>query len=160
MNRRLFGPFALLAAAIGASAARANMPPMPRLKPKHRLVFHVGSGEPATMTTALHNIVNAAAHFIAEDEHIAQNGRLWIELVANSAGYMMLRADTSPVKDLIAEVHGKFPFVVFSACQISRKAAAKREGKAIPQLSEATDVPSGVVRLCELQEDGWSYVRV
>lgn len=160
MNRRLFGPLALFAAAVGATAARAAMWHAPVSRPKHRLVFHVGSGDPATMTTALHNIENAAEHFIAADTDIAQDERLKIELVANSAGYTMLRADTSPVKDLIAAVHAKHPFVVFSACQISRKNAEQRESKPIPQLSVATDVSSGVVRLCELQEEGWSYIRV
>jgi intracellular sulfur oxidation DsrE/DsrF family protein len=35
----------------------------------------------------------------------------------------------------------------------------KKEGHPIAILSEATIVPSGVVRLMELQEQGWSYVR-
>jgi uncharacterized protein len=29
----------------------------------------------------------------------------------------------------------------------------------VPLIAEATVVPSGVVRLMELQEQGWSYVR-
>jgi intracellular sulfur oxidation DsrE/DsrF family protein len=33
------------------------------------------------------------------------------------------------------------------------------EGQPIIVLSEAVVVPSGVVRLMELQEKGWSYVR-
>ena len=160
MNRRLLGPLVLLAAAAGMSSARAAVWRMPVSKPKHRVVFHVGSGDPAIMATALHNIENAAEHFIAEDPDIAENERLSIELVANSGGYAMLRADTSPVQELLAELHAKRPFVVFSACQISRKSAEQREGKPIPQLSVASDVPSGVVRLCELQEQGWSYIRV
>ncbi len=160
MYRRLFGPLAFFTAAAGVTAARAATWTVPMSKPKHRVVFHVGSGDPAVMTTALHNIENAAEYFIAEDPSIVEAERLRIELVANSTGYAMLRADISPVKDLIAAVHAKFPFLVFSACQISRKSAERREGKLIPQLSVATDVPSGVVRLCELQEEGWSYIRV
>jgi intracellular sulfur oxidation DsrE/DsrF family protein len=35
----------------------------------------------------------------------------------------------------------------------------KTVGKAVPIVSEATIVLSGVVRLMELQEQGWSYVR-
>jgi intracellular sulfur oxidation DsrE/DsrF family protein len=35
----------------------------------------------------------------------------------------------------------------------------KTEGKAVPIIADATLVPSGVVRLMELQEQGWSYVR-
>jgi intracellular sulfur oxidation DsrE/DsrF family protein len=35
----------------------------------------------------------------------------------------------------------------------------KAEGKVISVVPDATIVPSGVVRLMELQEQGWSYVR-
>ena len=38
-------------------------------------------------------------------------------------------------------------------------AVLKAEGHAIPFVPEATVVPSGVVRLMELREAGWSYVR-
>ena len=35
----------------------------------------------------------------------------------------------------------------------------KKAGKDVPLMSEATMVPSGVVRLMELQADGYAYVR-
>jgi intracellular sulfur oxidation DsrE/DsrF family protein len=35
----------------------------------------------------------------------------------------------------------------------------KAENKTIPLLSQATLVKSGVVRVMELQEQGWTYVR-
>ena len=35
----------------------------------------------------------------------------------------------------------------------------KAENKAIPLVQQATLVKSGVVRVMELQEQGWSYVR-
>jgi hypothetical protein len=35
----------------------------------------------------------------------------------------------------------------------------KREGHPITIIPQATVVPAGVVRLMELQEQGWSYVR-
>jgi hypothetical protein len=35
----------------------------------------------------------------------------------------------------------------------------KKEERPIAVLSDATIVPSGVVRLMEKQEEGWSYVR-
>jgi intracellular sulfur oxidation DsrE/DsrF family protein len=155
MKRRLLNRAAgglVLAVTVGrASTARAEVPR------SHRLSFHVGSADPVMMTVALHNIANAAEFYAVQNEAVA------IELVANGPGYTMLRADTSPVKPHLAEVHARFPFVVFSACQMSRKAAARAEGKAVqdvPQVPEATDVPAGIVRLNELQEQGWSYIRV
>jgi intracellular sulfur oxidation DsrE/DsrF family protein len=35
----------------------------------------------------------------------------------------------------------------------------REEGRKISFIAEATTVPSGVVRLMELQEQGWSYLR-
>lgn len=47
----------------------------------------------------------------------------------------------------------------FSACDNTKQGMEKAEGHAISIVPEATVVPSGVVRLMELQEAGWSYVR-
>ncbi len=154
MNRRLFsrsGLLALVAAPALAKAAEAPAAPRP-----HRVSIHVGGGSTSEMNVALSNILNIAEYYAARSQPVA------IELVANGPGYAMLRDDVSPVKARIAEVHKKLPAVVFSACQNSRAAVAKMEGKTIDQIvqvPEATDVPAGVVRLSELQEQGWSYVR-
>ena len=49
--------------------------------------------------------------------------------------------------------------IAFAACNITKEGMEKREGHAIAILPGATIVPSGVVRLMYLQEQGWSYVR-
>jgi len=49
--------------------------------------------------------------------------------------------------------------IQFSACNNTKQAMEKREGQSIAILPEARLVPSGVVTLMELQEEGWSYVR-
>ena len=46
-----------------------------------------------------------------------------------------------------------------AACSNTKEGMEKKEGQPITVLSEAVVVPSGVVRLMELQEKGWSYVR-
>jgi hypothetical protein len=81
-----------------------------------------------------------------------------VEVVAYGQGLHMLRADTSPVADRIKHLRelGK---IQFSACSHTKQNMEKTEGHAIPIVPEATVVPSGVVRLMELQEQGWSYVR-
>ena len=123
----------------------------------HRIVLHVGSNDPASMRVALNNI-SAAQQAYAE-----LGEPLRMELVANGGGYTMLRADTSPVRDRLAEIHRLYPAVVFSACQSTRRGLAEAEHKAvsdIPEVPEATDVPAGIVRITELQELGWTYIRV
>jgi intracellular sulfur oxidation DsrE/DsrF family protein len=84
-----------------------------------------------------------------------------IDIVAYGPGLNMLRADTSPVKDRLKRLKdmvspGK---VQFFACDNTRQGMEKTEGHAIAIVPEATIVPSGVVELMELQEQGWSYVR-
>jgi hypothetical protein len=51
-----------------------------------------------------------------------------------------------------------FPVIQFAVCG-NTKEGMEKEGQPITVLSEAVVVPSGVVRLMELQEKGWSYVR-
>jgi uncharacterized protein len=124
---------------------------------RHKIAFHVGSADPVMMAVSLHNIAAAAEYYAARGETVA------IELVANGPGYTMLRADKSPVKAQVAATKQKYPFVVFSACQNSRRGVAAAEGKQpqdIPELPEATDVPAGVVRLTELQAQHYAYIRV
>jgi len=123
----------------------------------HKMAFHVCGADPVMMAVALRNIAAAAEHYAETGSAVA------IELVANGPGFTMLRADTSPVKALVAEIRQKYPFVVLSACQNTRKSIAAAEGKApedIPELPGVTDVPAGVVRLSELQEQDYSYIRV
>jgi hypothetical protein len=51
------------------------------------------------------------------------------------------------------------PEVRLSACNNTLQGMEAAERKKIELMPEATIVPSGVVRLMELQEQGWSYVR-
>ena len=119
----------------------------------HRLVLHVDRNDPEAMNLALHNAHNAAGYYADRGEHVS------LELVAYGPGIAMLRADKSPVKDRVAETRQKLPQMVFSACNNTLAALKKAEGKDIPLLPEATIVPAGIVRLVELQEQGWSYVK-
>lgn len=153
-TRRILARWALsvAAAAPAALAARA----VAGEEKSHKLIIHVGGADPVLMRTALANIEGAAQHFAEIRQPVA------IELVANGPGYAMLRDDVSPVKDRIAALRKDFPFVVFSACQRSRAGIAKMEQKTVNEIvevPEATDVPAGVVRIMELQEQGWSYLR-
>jgi len=66
---------------------------------------------------------------------------------------------SAPVKDRIKSLKdAAFPSKIqFSVCGNTKEDMKKKEGQPITVLSEAGVVPSGVVRLMELQEKGWSY---
>jgi intracellular sulfur oxidation DsrE/DsrF family protein len=93
-------------------------------------------------------------------EHYNELGEeVAIEIVAYNQGLHMLRDDTSPVKEKITALRAKVKNLTFAACNNTKRAMEKAEGKEVPLIPEATIVPSGVVRLVELQEQGWAYVR-
>jgi len=121
----------------------------------HRLVIQVDQNDPAVMNLALNNATNVIEYYRAKGEDVG------LDVVTYGPGLHMLRADTSPVRDRIKSLKElAFPSKVqFSACNNTKEGMEKKEGHAIPVLSEAVVVPSGVVRLMELQEAGWSYLR-
>jgi intracellular sulfur oxidation DsrE/DsrF family protein len=119
----------------------------------HRLAIHVDQKEPAIMNLALNNARNVYEHYNELGEEVA------IEIVAYNQGLHMLRDDTSPVKEKITALRAKVKNLTFAACNNTKRAMEKAEGKEVPLIPEATIVPSGVVRLVELQEQGWAYVR-
>jgi uncharacterized protein len=122
-------------------------------KKAHRLVLQVNSNDPATMTLALNNATNVEQYYRERSEKIE------IEIVTFGPGLHMLRDDTSPVKDRIKAIADKAPAISFRACGNTQENMGKAENKPIPLLAQATVVKSGVVRLMELQEQGWTYVR-
>jgi intracellular sulfur oxidation DsrE/DsrF family protein len=151
MNRRnIFALFGAIAAAapLGARKAAAEGE-----KKVHRLAIHVDQNEPGVMNLALGNAGNFYEHYNALGEEAV------VEIVAYSQGLHMLRSDTSPVKDKITALRAKAAQTVFSACNNTMRGMEKAEGKRPPLIPEATIVPAGVVRLSELQEQGWSYVK-
>jgi intracellular sulfur oxidation DsrE/DsrF family protein len=121
----------------------------------HRVAIQVDQNDPQVMNLALNNATNVIEYYRAKNEDVE------VDIVAYGPGLHMLRADTSPVQDRIKRLKDlAFPGKIqFSACNNTKQGMEKAEGHAISVLSEATIVPSGVVRLMELQEQGWSYVR-
>ena len=121
----------------------------------HRIAIQIDQNDPQVMNMVLNNATNVIEYYRAKNEDVD------IDVVAYGPGLHMLRADTSPVQDRVKRLKDMvFPGKIqFSACNNTRQGMEKTEGHAIPILSDATIVPSGVVHLMELQEQGWSYVR-
>jgi uncharacterized protein len=121
----------------------------------HRVSIQVDQNDPQVMNLALNNASNVIEHYRAKNEDVD------VDIVTYGPGLHMLRADTSPVQDRIKRLKEMaFPGKIqFSACNNTKQNMEKAEGKSVPIISDATLVPSGVVRLMELQEQGWSYVR-
>jgi intracellular sulfur oxidation DsrE/DsrF family protein len=119
------------------------------------MVIQVNQNDPAVMNLALNNATNVIDYYRAKGESVD------VDVVTYGPGLHMLRADTSPVQDRIKHLKDyAFPSKIqFSACNNTKEGMEKKEGRPISVLSEAVVVPSGVVRVMELQEAGWSYIR-
>lgn len=143
-----FMTIAFLCLAFATSALAADNKP-------HRVAIQVNQNDPQVMNLALNNATNVLEYYRSKNEDVE------IDIVTYGPGLHMLRSDTSPVQDRLKRLKEMaFPSKVqFSACNNTKQGMEKTEGKAISVVSDATIVPSGVVRIMELQEQGWSYVR-
>jgi uncharacterized protein len=120
---------------------------------QHRLILQVNSNDPAMMNLALNNATNVVQYYKGLGEKVS------IEVVTFGPGLHMLREDTSPVKARIETLALSSPEITFKACGNTRDNMRKAENKDIPIIPQAEIVSSGVVRVMELQERGWSYVK-
>jgi uncharacterized protein len=139
---------ALLSIAFASGALAADAKP-------HRVTIQIDQNDPQVMNLVLNNVTNVIEHYRSKKEDVD------IDVVAYGPGLHMLRSDTSPVQDRIKRLKDMvFPGKIqFSACNNTKQGMEKTEGHAISVVPEASIVPSGVVHLMELQEQGWSYVR-
>ena len=119
----------------------------------HRLILQVNTNDPAMMNLALNNAANVDQYYSDLGEPVE------IEVVTFGPGLHMLRDDTSPVKDRIKSMAESRPSVTFKACGNTQENMHKTENKDIPIVPQAQVVKSGVVRVMELEERGWTYVK-
>ena len=142
------------------SAAQAKKPSATKMLKKpavdkklHQLVLQVNTNDPATMNLTLNNATNVAQYYKDLGEKVT------IEVVTFGPGLHMLRNDTSPVKARIETLALSSPEISFKACGNTQQNMQKAENKEISIIPQATLVNSGVVRVMELQEQGWTYVK-
>ena len=139
--------FAGMTAALAGRKAGADQPTV------HRVAIQVSSNDPALMNMALNNVKNIIDHYKNTGEAVE------VEVVTFGPGLHMLRADRSPVKERLTSLKGSLPTLTYSACENTRNGMIRVEQGEVPMVPEAKLVPSGVVRLIQLQEEGWSYIR-
>lgn len=131
--------------------ARPNLTPASPVT--HKVAIQVNQNDKAVMDLALNNAKNVVDFYKAKREAVA------VEIVTYGPGLHMLRSDTSPVKDRIGSMSLENSNISFIACGNTQANQAKAEGKPVTLISEAKVMPSGVVRLMELQKQGYAYIR-
>lgn len=119
----------------------------------HKVAIHVDQNDPQVMNMALNNVANLTSYYEAQGDEVI------VEVVAYGPGLNMYVEGKSPVADRIASMSLENEGLRFSACENTHRAMSEKAGHDVELLPEAEMVPSGVVRLIELQEDGFAYVR-
>lgn len=140
----------LVAAAVLAASASVAM----AQGQTHRVAVHVDQSDPVVMNIALNNVQNLVAFYRDQGDGAV------VELVTHGPGLEMLIAGKSPVADRISVMALEMGnSLTFAACGNTLAGLEKMAGHEIALMDEAEVVPSGVVRLVELQEQGYAYVR-
>ncbi len=121
---------------------------MPDDMAKHRIVIQVSTDDAKTQNIVLNNAVNLQKFYGMDN--------VTIEVVGYGPGLGLLTAEnkqSARVKSLAMQN------IRFSACGNTMAKVEKKTGKK-PVLTEGVQiVPTGVARIMELQEQGYSYVR-
>ena len=114
-----------------------------------KVVIQVSSADKKTQTIALNNAANVLKAL--------GPGNVEVEIVAYGPGLSMLTKKSKlskRVKSMATNTD-----LAFSACGNTIKKITKKKGKK-PGLTKGVNVvPAGVIRIMQLQEQGYSYVR-
>lgn len=119
----------------------------------HHIAFHVDENDPQVMKLTLNNVANVTRYYESQGDSAV------IEIVAYGPGLNMFIEGESPVSDRISVMSLEHDNLSFTACGNTQRAMSAKAGKEIVLLDETGIVTSGVVRLVELQEEGYAYIR-
>lgn len=115
----------------------------------HKVVIQVSTDDPRTQTIALNNAVNL--------QKALGPGNVIVEIVAYGPGLSLLTRNGRQAKRVRGLALNED--LVFSACGNTMQKIRRKKGRT-PQLVEGVRVvPAGVVRIMELQEQGYAYIR-
>jgi intracellular sulfur oxidation DsrE/DsrF family protein len=148
MGKNMFKIMPVLTAGILALSFSVVEPVIAQSDKPHKLVIQVSTDDPAVQKTALNNAVNL--------QKMVGLDQVDIEVVAYGPG-LSLFTSKSPeafrVPDLAQQE------ITFSACENTMKHMVKKSGKEVELVDGVRVVPAGVLRILELQEQGYAYLR-
>jgi intracellular sulfur oxidation DsrE/DsrF family protein len=140
--------FAAIVALLGLFSLNANAAHSDENADIHKIVIQVSSDDARTQTIAMNNAVNLQKALGMDN--------VAIEIVAYGPGLSMLIGGAKQSKRVTSLAQQE---ITFSACGNTMKKVEKKQGKSLVLSEGVKVVPAGVLRIMELQEQGYSYVR-
>lgn len=134
--------FMVLAACIPLKALAAEF------DPEHKIVIQVSTDDPRMQKIALNNAVALQKTYGLDN--------IAVEIVAYGLGLSLLTKKSGQA-DRVESL--AMSDITFSACGNTMNKVAEKSGKMPVLLEGVGQVPAGVARIMELQEQGYAYVR-
>ena len=170
MQRCAFGCLVLLAGLSGGWALRGLEPQVVAALPAtvasgyrvvslvreadpNRVMLHLDSAAPEKMQAVL----DQAERLLDEAE---QQGRaMQLEVIANSRGLNLLRADHSPYAERMARMKLRHANLHWVACG-QTIARLRNDGEQVSLLPDTQTTPTAINEIVTRLQQGWTYVRV
>jgi intracellular sulfur oxidation DsrE/DsrF family protein len=118
-----------------------------------RVIIHISSGEPQKLDQALMDAEELLVSYKDRPELVQ------LEVVANTAGLALLRADTSPYPERIRRMAQQFDNISFLACSRTIEKLRLR-GIDVHLVPEAKTIPGALEKTVDCMKQGWVYIRV
>lgn len=148
-SRILFGAM-ISAAMLTAAVFTFGTPAVAKHGEVHKLAIHLDSADPNTVNLVLNNATNVVKYYGVGDVEV--------EIVGYGPGLNLFLKD-SKFAERLQSLHA-FGNVRFGVCKNTMTNRKLTTADLLPDaFIQNSIVPSGVVRLMELQEEGYSYVR-
>lgn len=119
--------------------------PAAKADDKHRIVFHVTDGDAAKWNIVLNNAGNV--------QDALGRDKVVIEIVTHGPGINMLKAESAVAPRLAQALDRN---VGLYACEFTMRQAKVTKADMYSGIAYA---PSGVTRIIQRQEEGWTYLR-
>ena len=115
---------------------------------EHRVILQVNTDDARTQDMVLSNIVNLQKHYGIDN--------IEIEVVAYGPGLHMLTSKSNVLQRVTSLMQSD---VVFTACGNTMDSIHDTTGARPELIDDVEMVQTGLARIIELQEAGWSYIR-
>lgn len=118
-----------------------------------KILLHIDSASPQKFSAVLdraENILNEARQ---------RNGKLQVEVLANSHGLNLLRVGHSPYAERIAQLTTTHDNLRFVVCAQTVARFTREEGKVV-LLPQAETAPSAIGEVVDRLHKGWTYTKI
>ncbi len=116
------------------------------------VLLHIPTADPRRVDAAL----NGAEHLLATSER--EHKSITVEVIFNSEGIQILRADASPYVARIRSLAARYDNISFLACSRSIE-RLRMKGVKVHLIKEAQVVPEALDTIVTKLEEGWVYIR-